>query len=122
MKKLICLFLLLKMSCLAFGQTKISAGEAAKHIGETVTICDKVYSTKLINGSNMTLLNLGGFYPNQLLTVMIKGQDRGKFKDAPENFFKGKKVCVTGKVVDYKGKPEIVVSEQSAINADDVAK
>ena len=45
-------------------QTKIAAKEASKHIGETVGICDKVYSTKLIETSNMTLLNLGGSYPN----------------------------------------------------------
>jgi hypothetical protein len=28
-------------------QTKIAAKEASKHIGETVMICDKVYSTKM---------------------------------------------------------------------------
>jgi micrococcal nuclease len=113
---------LLNITTAAFGQTKISAKEAASHIGETVTVCDKVYSTKLIDGSNMTLLNLGDYYPKQLLTVVIKGKDRSKFKDAPETYFKGKNVCVTGKIVDYKGNPEVVVNEPSAINADDVAK
>jgi micrococcal nuclease len=117
-KKIIALFILLKITKAAFGQTKISVKEAASHIGETVTICDKVYSTKLIDGSNMTLLNLGAVYPNQLLTVMIKGRDRSKFKDAPETYFKGKNMCVTGKVVDYKGKPEIVISDPSEMKLD----
>lgn len=83
--------------------------------GEKVTICEKVFSTKFFDGSQMTLLNLGAEYPNQKLTIMIKGEDRGKFKVAPESAFKNKNVCVTGVVVDYKGKPEIVVTDPDQI-------
>jgi hypothetical protein len=100
---------------ISFGQTKITAKDAASHVGETVMVCDKVFSTKLITGSNMTLLNLGGYYPNQLLTVMIEGRDRNKFKGVPEEDFKGRSVCVTGKIVEYRGKPEIVVSDPSEL-------
>jgi hypothetical protein len=110
MKQLLTFISLLFLFASTSAQTKISAKDAPTHIGETVTVCDKVYSTKLIDGSNMTLLNLGGYYPNQLLTVVIKGADRSKFKDAPESFYKDKNICVTGKIVDYKGKPEIVIS------------
>lgn len=99
----------------ALAQIKIAAKDASKHIGETVTICDSVYSTKLIDGSNMALLNVGGRYPNQLLTIMIPGSDRGKFKNLPEKFYKNKKVCVAGKVVLYRDKPEIVVSDPKQI-------
>jgi len=99
----------------ASAQKVISAADAPKHINETVTICEKVFSTKLITPSNMTFLDLGGFHPNQLLTVVIKGEDRSKFKDAPDEYFKGRNVCVTGKLIDYKGKPEIVVSDPSQI-------
>lgn len=99
----------------ASAQKVISASDAAKHINEKVTICEKVFSTKLITPSNMTFLDLGGFHPNQMLTVVIKGEDRSKFKDAPDEYFKGRNVCVTGTVIDYKGKPEIVVSDPSQI-------
>jgi DNA/RNA endonuclease YhcR with UshA esterase domain len=99
----------------ASAQKVISASDAAKHINEKVTICEKVFSTKLISPSNMTFLDLGGFHPNQMLTVVIKGEDRSKFKDAPDEYFKGRNVCVTGTVIDYKGKPEIVVSDPSQI-------
>jgi DNA/RNA endonuclease YhcR with UshA esterase domain len=99
----------------ASAQKVISAADAAKHINEKVTICEKVFSTKLITPSNMTFLDLGGFHPNQMLTVVIKGEDRSKFKDAPDEYFKGRNVCVTGTVIDYKGKPEIVVSDPSQI-------
>ena len=114
MKKilLINLFTLL-FAFTASAQKVISASDAAKHLNEKVTICEKVFSTKLITPSNMTFLDLGGFHPNQMLTVVIKGEDRSKFKDAPDEYFKGRNVCVTGTVIDYKGKPEIVVSDPS---------
>ena len=99
----------------ASAQKIISASDAAKHLNEKVTICEKVFSTKLITPSNITFLDLGGFHPNQMLTVVIKGEDRSKFKDAPDEYFKGRSVCVTGTVIDYKGKPEIVVSDPSQI-------
>ena len=99
----------------ASAQKVISAADAAKHLNEKVTICEKVFSAKLITPSNMTFLDLGGFHPNQTLTVVIKGEDRSKFKDAPDEYFKGKNVCVTGTVIDYKGKPEIVVSDPDQI-------
>src|ERR1700744_986037 len=95
----------------ASAQTAIAAKDAAKHINEKVTICDKIWSTKLLDGSNMTFLDMGGYHPNQLLTIVIKGEDRSKFKDKPEDAYKGRQVCITGTVIDFKGKPEIVVTD-----------
>jgi len=67
----------------------------------------------------MTLLNLGGNHPNELLTVMIKGENRSKFKEQPEVYYKGKDVCVSGKVIEYKGKPEIEVTESYQLTLKD---
>src|SRR6202012_3180587 len=95
----------------ASAPTTLPSKDAAKHINEKVTICDKIWSTKLLDGSNMTFLDMGGYHPNQLLTIVIKGEDRSKFKDKPEDAYKGRQVCVTGTVIDFKGKPEIVVTD-----------
>lgn len=92
-------------------QTTIPAKDAAKYIGKTVTICDKVFSGKLLTPSNITLLYLGGNYPNQALTVIIKDADKNKFKGRPEVDDRGKDFTVTGKLVNYEGKPGIVVSD-----------
>lgn len=40
---------------------------------------------------------------------MIEGKDRSKFKEQPEIYFKRRSVCVTGKIIEDRGKPEIVV-------------
>lgn len=105
---LIALILLIGYSVSA--QSRIPAKDAAKHLNQTVTIADRVYSTKLIENTNMVLLDVGGEHPNQYLTVVIKGEDRSKFNSKPEEYYKGRDVTVTGKLIDYKGKPEIVVS------------
>jgi DNA/RNA endonuclease YhcR with UshA esterase domain len=96
-------------------QTNISAKDAAKHINEKVTVCDQVFGGKFLSGPNITLIDVGGSHPNELLTLFIKGDDRKKFKTPPEEAFKGKKVCVTGQVIDYKGKPEIIITDTAQI-------
>jgi DNA/RNA endonuclease YhcR with UshA esterase domain len=103
---------------LASAQTKIPAKEASKHLNETVMVCDKVYGTKFFDESGLTLLDLGGNHPNQCLTVVINKEDRSKFKDKPEDYFKGANVCVTGKIIDYHGKPEIAVTDPKDLKID----
>jgi DNA/RNA endonuclease YhcR with UshA esterase domain len=119
MKKIILLASIIALFTLrASAQTTIPAKDAAKHINEKVTICDKIWSTKLLDGSNMTFLDMGGYHPNQLLTIVIKGEDRGKFKGKPEDDYKGRAVCVTGTIIDFKGKPEIVVTDPDQLKLD----
>jgi hypothetical protein len=46
--------------------------------------------------------------------VVIFGDDRAKF-GTPEKDYREKSVCVTGKIENYNGKPEIVVTEPGQI-------
>ena len=117
-KPLILIFFTTLIASLASAQVKIPSKQAAKHIGETVMVCDKVYDTKFFDESGLALLDLGGNHPNQFLTVVINKEDRGKFKDKPEDYFKGTNVCVTGKIIDYHGKPEIVVTDPKDLKVD----
>jgi len=93
----------------ASAQTTVAAKNAAKHIGETVTICDKVFSGKLVTPSNTTLMNIGSYDPDLTLTVVIPATARDKFKGTPEADYTGKDVTVTGKLISYKGKPGIII-------------
>jgi hypothetical protein len=117
MKKLnllICLFVSF-FTVHAFGQTTITAKDAAKHINEQVVLCDEIYGGVYLEQADITLLNVGGAHPNELLSLVIKGDDRKKFKTPPEEAFKEKKVCITGQIVDYKGKPEIIITDPEQI-------
>ncbi|GAB3915304.1 hypothetical protein [Mucilaginibacter boryungensis] len=115
MKNIIILAFFTVMAGKVSAQTVIPAKDAAKHIGETVTITDKVFSGKYFENNKMTLLDIGGYNPNQLLTLMIPGADKAKFKGNPEVDYKGKDVTVTGKIIEYKNKPEIIVTDPSQI-------
>lgn len=118
MKRLLILCLFAVAGFKGIAQTKIDAKDAAKHVNETVTICDKVSDGKYFSNSQTTLLNVGAPHPNELLTLVIKGDDRKKFSDDPEKLFAGKNVCITGKVIDFKGRPEIVITEASQLKLD----
>jgi hypothetical protein len=98
------------------GAADIGIGDAAKHVGDTATVCDVVASAKFLSrsGSQPTFLNLGEPYPDQIFTVVIFGADRAKF-GTPETTLKDKRICVTGKIQEYHGVPEIIVNDPSQL-------
>ncbi len=57
---------------------------------------------------------MGRPFPNATFTAVIYGDHRGKF-GTPETALRGKRVCVTGQISDYQGKPEIVLTEPSQL-------
>jgi len=113
-KTIISCFIIAAFAYSAQAQTKIAAKDAAKHIGDSVLVMAKIFSGKSF-ASNMVLLDVDGFNPNQVLTLMIPADDRAKFKGDPAADYKGKDVTITGKVIDYKGKPEIIIHDPAQI-------
>lgn len=86
--------------------TTVAENDLAKHTGEMVKVCSKVYGRK--DFGRMVLVNMGGAYPNSLFTVVLRGDAKGLDLD-------GKLICVSGRVIDYKGKPEIVVTNPKQV-------
>ena len=70
----------------------------------------------LDSGRKPTFLNFDHKYPDHTFTVVIFGEDRAKF-GTPEKDYLDKDICVTGKIEDYNGKPQIVISEPGQIKA-----
>ena len=81
-----------------------------------MTVCGKVVSTHFASGSKgqPTFLNLDEPYPKEVFTILIWGSDRPKF-GKPEDTYRGKDVCVTGKITSHNGRPEIIATEASQI-------
>lgn len=102
----------------ALAEKTLTATEAKDHIGEQATVCGKVVSTRYAENTrgSPTFLNFDQAYPNQVFTLLIWGSDRSKFGD-PETSYRGKRICVTGKITDYKGVPEIVANAPSQVKA-----
>ena len=108
---------LLLMALAGTAQQKIKPEDAAKHVGDSLTVCGKVYAGKyLANGtSKVTLLDMGGLYPNNTFTVVLPQALREKLASAPEITYKDKDVCFTGKIVLYKEKPQMVLDNPQQI-------
>jgi hypothetical protein len=62
--------------------------------------------------SQPTLLDVGKPHPNAIFKAVIYGDHRRKF-GTPEITLRGKRICVTGQISDYQGKPEIVLTDPS---------
>ena len=94
----------------------LTAADAAQHVGEVAKVCVVVASAKFANSSKgqPTYLNLDKPYPNQIFTILIWGEYRAAF-GAPEKDLDGKRVCATGKIALYRGKPEIIVHQPSEL-------
>jgi hypothetical protein len=112
MKKiLITAIALMLFAAAATAQQHFSAEDFKKNLGKTGTLCDTVYSLKIFSDT-LTLLNMGGVYPNQKYTIAIKGNKITLTWDQ----LKGKPLCVTGVFEMYKGRPEIEIADPERIN------
>jgi DNA/RNA endonuclease YhcR with UshA esterase domain len=98
----------------AIAQTEnYTAAEAAKHVGETATVTDKVDGVHQ-SGKGNIFLNMGGKYPNQAFTAFIPSASAVQFSEPQQ--YEGRTVAVSGKITLYHGKPEIVVNSPSQIS------
>jgi DNA/RNA endonuclease YhcR with UshA esterase domain len=90
----------------AIAQTAIVIADtdAAKHIGEKVTV-EGIVAEVFTHGRNF-FIDLGNSYPHQTITGWIPENselaDESKIDD-----LEGRKVRMTGTIQLYKGKPEI---------------
>ena len=96
----------------------IAWNEARDHVGERTTVYGPVVDTNWASGSNgkPTFLNIGKPYPNpERFTVVIWIQNRGNFSQAPEVYYLGKTIYITGLIEEYRGSPQIEVKTPSQI-------
>jgi DNA/RNA endonuclease YhcR with UshA esterase domain len=107
------------LTCPALAQNKLTAAEAKQHVGETATVCGKVASTRYVSSTKgqPTFLNLDKPYPQQIFSIVIWGSARSKF-GKPELDFKDKQICVTGKIEEYRGTPEVIANSSDQIHVE----
>lgn len=96
----------------------ISWQEASQHIGELATVCGTVVDTNYASSSNgaPTFLDLGAAYPNESrVSVVIWGENRSAFPEAPEALYAGQTICVTGVIYVYNDVCNIEVASPSQV-------
>lgn len=100
----------------AHAQTSIKLDEVNQHIGDSVSVCGKVADLRYFENSKNqpTFLNIGATYPNQQLTLVIWGDARKLFTGKVEDLL-NKDICITGRLILYKNKPEIIIEKPEQI-------
>jgi hypothetical protein len=90
---------------------KITPAQAKDHVGKHATVCGLVASANFAARSRRqpTFLKLDKPYPDHVFSAVIWIEDRPKF-GKPETL-KGRRVCVSGLVEDYRGKPQIALRD-----------
>lgn len=96
---------------------RIQAEEAHQHTGGWMEVCGLVasadYSPSI--GGEPTFLNFVNPHPDQIFTVVIWGENRLRWSQAPELMYQNREICVTGRIEMHRGIPQIVVSEPGRI-------
>jgi hypothetical protein len=120
-------------AAVAWQTVVISPDSAVKHVGETATVegtvanvkhaprfaaSDSAFGRRLLGepafgGVHAIFVDFGAAYPNQSFTAYIDEKNASKFPDVDK--LMSHKAKVTGKIVLYRGKPEIVVEEASQL-------
>lgn len=107
----------LKKAKLLYTLKNIDVNNVAKHVGDSVKFCSKVFSTRYFEFSENkpTLLDVNSSYPNQLVNTVIWEQDRKNFGGPPEILYNNKEVCICGVVQLFNNMPQIVIHSREQI-------
>lgn len=90
---------------------RVSAQEARHYVGRQATVCGAVASATHDRSSREqpTSIYLEKPSPDHLFSIVIRQKDRAEFGD-PEVVYRNKRICITGKVETFSGKPRIVAA------------
>lgn len=113
---LCCLF-----SLAGFAQTdstviRVKPEQAKDRIGKVTTVCGRVASVVFTSIQfNPVYINFSKDYPNQPFAAVLTSDNYKRFKPDPFKLVTSRQVCVTGMVVDYKGKPQIIIENEAML-------
>ena len=88
--------------------------EAELFINKKACVCGTVVSTRKTNGGSI-FFNFDAKFPNHTFSGSIWASNANNFSYDPEVEFLGKKLCITGKITDYKGKPTMNIDHEKRV-------
>jgi DNA/RNA endonuclease YhcR with UshA esterase domain len=112
MKAFVLALLLTVTAAPALAET-ITAAEAKNHIGQNVTVEGAVSEVHHAESGKVIFIEIGGRYPNNTFAAVIFKDDFNKFSNADS--LAGKTIDVTGQIKEYRGRPEIILSDPAQL-------
>lgn len=106
---------LLTISFWVQAQKQIELQDVSKHIGDSVIVGGKVYGSKSINGGKLLLINIGGPFPNQPLTIVLNEELQKVLHEPLKSELQQLKVA--GKIELFRDKPQIVLTSPEQIQS-----
>lgn len=93
------------------------AAAAGGHVGERARVCGRVaQATHMAGvGGRPTFLNFVRPHPDAAFTAVIWGEHRAAFRAAPEDLYRGRRVCVAGTIRSHEGRPQIEVTSPAQV-------
>lgn len=95
----------------------ISSSDALRYSGQTRKVCGPVVETRYVRSRGRpTYMYFDKPQPDNTFLVLIWGADRRKFPENPEAYYRGKSVCVEGKIRDHSSGPFTEAKNPSQIS------
>lgn len=88
--------------------------EADLFVNKKACVCGTVVSTRKIKNGSI-FFNFDAKFPHHTFSGSIWGTNIQNFSYDPEIEFLGKKLCITGKISDYKGKPTMNIEHEKRV-------
>ena len=88
----------------------ISWKDGMKHVGRNKSVKGAIVATHLSSRSGNLYLNFDSDYTTYI-SIKIPAADLKKFPPGPENYYKGKTVVATGKIVKEKKYSRMIVTD-----------
>jgi len=94
---------------------KVKLADLKQHIGDSVIVEGAVKNIQYLPNEVLspTYINIGN--AGNLLTVVIWAKTRNLFTIKPENAYKNKSIRVSGRLLNDKGNPRIIINNPSQI-------
>ena len=105
------------IGCSVADEGTIPAKRAKDNVGSNKTVCGPVAGATYTQRSSgqPTFINMDKPYPDHSFTIVIWGANRKYFNVPPERAYTNQRVCATGLIESYRGRPQIMVSGPAQI-------
>jgi micrococcal nuclease len=98
----------------SYAQKVIKTDSVKAYVGKEVTVKGTVTEVIILK-SGLVYLNIDGIFPDNKFTALVFKRDAEPFGDL--KVWEKKKVEVNGKIADYQGKPQIVLTKPEQIKS-----